>query len=531
MTLNGREWASMLASAACALENEKEKINQLNVFPVPDGDTGINLSMTISPVRKMAAPEGGIGAVCKEAAGLMLRSARGNSGAIFSLFFRGMGKTLEGVEEANSKLLAKAFQSGTEEAYRAVMNPTEGTILTVMRLTSEEAEAVAEEYSENILGFFRHLLEVAQIALARTPELLPVLRQARVVDAGGAGFVAAFSGLVAALEGAPITAAESAGSQEAADFGEFDTEDIHFAYCTECIVEKAEPFLGDNMADAFRSAIAEIGDSMVFIEDECIIKVHIHTNDPGFVLSRAVEYGALATVKVENMKSQHSSLTGTRPEKPFGFISVCVGDGIAETFRELGCDRIVTGGQSMNPSTEDILNAIKLCNAETVFLLPNNKNIFLVAKEAATMTEDKKVLVIESRSVPEGLCAMLNFDPENTPEDNLEVMTEAIKQVKSYSVTHAARDSQVDGFDIKEGQFLGLRGGKILTSTDTLEECVTAISKDMKDAEFITVFAGCDATEEAIDAVKRILEKAVPEAETAISVGGQPLYDFIISAE
>lgn len=529
--INGQSLAALLCSAAANLDNQKDEINNLNVFPVPDGDTGINMALTLAPLLRPY--EGGtLSEVMKAAAGDTLRSARGNSGAILSLFLRGMAKVLEGREEADAALFAEAFTKGTEEAYRAIATPTEGTILTVMRLTAEAAGEAHSNFENRTEQFFRYLLDVARRALARTPEMLPILRQAHVVDAGGAGFVAMLEGMTLAAEGAPV---EASGSHAAAhaNFAEFDTADIRFSYCTECIVEKADPYLGDGKAEELRSALAAMGDSLVFIEDECIIKIHVHVNDPGQVLSLALAYGILATVKVENMKKQHTELTAlaAAPDREFGFVSVSVGDGIAEVFREMGCDRIVRGGQSMNPSTEDLLSAIEATPARTVFVLPNNKNIFMVAKEAAALAEDRQVVVLPSRSVPEGLTALLNFDPERSVEDNAAVMEEAMTLVKSFSITHAARDSEIDGVEIKKGMYLGLLGGKILAARDTLKECLAALTPEMQSAAFLTVFAGEDATEADSQTVSAILSRDVPDAEVAVSSGGQPLYDFIISAE
>ena len=531
MAINGQKLAELFASAACNLNNKQEEINNLNVFPVPDGDTGINMALTLSPLRAPVA--GSLCEVAEMAASTTLRSARGNSGAILSLFFRGMSKALAEKEEASCVDFAMAFAAGTKEAYRAVMNPTEGTILTVMRITSTEAESSAARYGDDVVAFFTFLEDVAKRALARTPEMLPILRQAHVVDAGGAGFVAMLEGMTAALRGSPVESEEGLATHASADFTKFSTEDIRFAYCTECIVEKSADFLGEGKAEGFREAIAPIGDSMVFIEDEEIVKVHIHSNDPGFVLSRAVEYGTLVTVKVENMQKQHTELTGVpkEPASDYGFVSVCVGDGIAAAFRELGCTHIVSGGQSMNPSTADILAAIKAVNSRTVFVFPNNKNIFMVAKEAASLTEDKEVIVIETHSIAEGLSAMLNFDPDNSPESNAMVMEEAIALVTDYSITHAARDSEIDGTVIRCGQYLGLKRGKILAATDTLTECLEVLTADMQSASFLTVFYGKDATGNDVDCMRKMLTERVPDAESAISPGGQPLYDFIISAE
>ena len=488
--IDGEQFQKMVASAANSLDTEKTEINNLNVFPVPDGDTGINMSLTMKPAREIQVEPGTLAEAASRVANRLLRAARGNSGAILSLFFRGMSKSFEGLETADSEDIAKAIRSGTNEAYRAVSKPAEGTILTVMRGTAEIAEAESEQFKGNPEAFFERLLEGAEEVLEQTPEMLPVLKQANVVDAGGQGFVTILKGMLASLKGHDVAAVEgsddeSAERDEGADFGEFDTDSITFAYCTECIVGKSDEFRGEGTAEAFKEFISPLGDSMVFVDDEEIIKVHIHTNDPGMVLSEAVKYGALEMVKIENMKKQHSALTSAgekaakgeidapvdyTPDKDFGFVAVCLGEGTAKIFRELGVHEIVTGGQTMNPSTDNLLDAIRKTRGREVFVLPNNKNIIMVANQAAAIIEaevaeglipEQRVIVLETRSVPEGMSAMLAFDPDSPADDNAAAMTETFGMVHTLSVTRAVKDAAIDGISIKAGEYMGLCDRKI----------------------------------------------------------------------
>ena len=421
----------MALSGAALLNNKMEEINNLNVFPVPDGDTGINMSLTMSTVGQ--AQEGkGVGATADKIAGLMLRSARGNSGAILSLFFRGFAKALKDVDAADADKVVDSLKRGTTEAYRAVMKPTEGTILTVMRLSGEEAEKAYLANKEiGIKELFDVVLKGAEDALAQTPELLPVLKQTGVVDAGGAGFVCVLRGMVAALEGNPYVAQEKKAAESevkgAADFTEFNSEDIKFGYCTECIVDKNEKYRGEDTSGALYEFIKSIGDSAVFVDDEEIIKLHIHTNDPGAVLTKAIEFGSLATVKIENMRNQHTELVADAgaaesvaveepkfvpAEKKYGFVSVCMGEGISAMFKDVGVDNIITGGQTMNPSTQDIIDAVMKTPAEVVFILPNNKNICMVANQASQIITERRVIVIPTETVPQGMSAMIAYNPD-----------------------------------------------------------------------------------------------------------------------
>ena len=558
--IDGEQFQKMVASAANSLDTEKTEINNLNVFPVPDGDTGINMSLTMKPAREIQVEPGTLAEAASRVANRLLRAARGNSGAILSLFFRGMSKSFEGLETADSEDIAKAIRSGTNEAYRAVSKPAEGTILTVMRGTAEIAEAESEQFKGNPEAFFERLLEGAEEVLEQTPEMLPVLKQANVVDAGGQGFVTMLKGMLASLKGNDVAAVEgsddeSAERDEGADFGEFDTDSITFAYCTECIVGKSDEFRGEGTAEAFKEYISPLGDSMVFVDDEEIIKVHIHTNDPGMVLSEAVKYGALEMVKIENMKKQHSALTSAgekaakgeidapvdyTPDKDVGFVAVCLGEGTAKIFRELGVHEIVTGGQTMNPSTDNLLDAIRKTRGREVFVLPNNKNIIMVANQAAAIIEaevaeglipEQRVIVLETRSVPEGMSAMLAFDPDSTADDNAAAMTETFGMVHTLSVTRAVKDAAIDGISIKAGEYMGLCDRKIgYTGTD-YEIIILEMLRNFPDASFVTVLYGDEVTEENANIIFEKMKAEMPNAEFSLLFGGQPLYDFVISVE
>ncbi|MBR2387875.1 MAG: DAK2 domain-containing protein [Clostridia bacterium] len=547
MTINGKKFAEMLISAANALDNNKTAINNMNVFPVPDGDTGINMTLTLTAVRALRGFDGTLAECAEKMAPMVLRAARGNSGAILSLFFRGVAKSLAGLESADSPDFAKAFKKGTEEAYKAVMKPTEGTILTVMRLTSDKAVEVAEDYKGDVLGLFEVMYKESEDALAKTPDMLPVLKEVNVVDAGGYGFCTALLGMLSSLRGEPVEAenedaGESDGPREAT-FESFSTEDIKFAYCTECIVDKDDAHKGEGSAAEVNEYICSLGDSVVFVDDETMIKLHVHTNNPGLVIEKVLEYGAIATLKVENMKLQHSEKVVSAaeapkmpktaaPEKKYGFVSVCMGSGIKDTFKNLGVDKIIYGGQTMNPSTQDIIDAVNLTPAETVFVLPNNKNIYLVACQAAELIKDKKVEVIPTNSVPEGISAMIVFDESMSAEENAEAMKEAKAAVTSISITYSVRGTKIDGVKIREGQILGLVNGKIASVANSDEEVIENLVERMKDASFVTVFYGEKISEEAAEGVLSIIKSKISaDTEVTLIKGGQPIYDYIISVE
>ncbi len=548
MKIDGKTFSQMCVSAANALDNNQATINALNVFPVPDGDTGINMSLTMSTVQDLTAFEGTISDCAMRISDNVLRSARGNSGAILSLFFRGFAKSLKGLDSADAEDFAKAFEFGTKEAYSAVMNPTEGTILTVMRSCAEEAIKVVRErrFEGDTIGLFAYLLGVANKALAETPEMLPLLKEAGVVDAGGSGFVTMISGMLAALNNHPVLRERmdaAPATNNAANFSDFDTSDIKFGYCTECIVDKDEAHMGEGTAADFKPFLKELGDSLVFIEAEDFVKLHVHTNHPGKVLEQAITYGALSMVKVENMRMQHTNLTespavqeaplaSAAPKKPYGFVSVAVGEGVSALFRDLGADYIVPGGQTMNPSTEDVLTAVSAVNADTVFILPNNKNIFMVSDRAAELTTDKKVIVIPSAQFTQGFAAMMTFDESAAPEENAAAMTEAMQAVTTLSLTHAVRDAEIDGLHIKDGQVLGLVNGKVKKATATDYDAVLELLPFIEtEPMFLSVYTGADATEAESAKIEALLAERFPSAEIVVTMGGQPLYDYVISAE
>ena len=543
MKLDGRKFSEMCISAANALNNDQAVINALNVFPVPDGDTGVNMSLTMSTLQQLTNFDGTVSDCATKVADYMLRAARGNSGAILSLFFRGFAKAVKGLDEVDALDVAKALNQGTKEAYGAVMTPTEGTILTVMRMCAERAIEATErgEYQGDIVGLFGLILRSANEALAMTPDLLPVLKEANVVDASGSGFVTVIAGMLAALNGTPVervggndTAVSTPG---VADFGSFDSADIKFGYCTECIVDKSDSFKGEGKCDDLRDYLAGLGDSLVFIDDENMIKIHVHTNHPGKVLEKALRYGSLYTVKIENMRNQHTELieeapaAQKEPRKPVGFVSIAVGEGVAATFRDLGVGYIVPGGQTMNPSTDDVLKAIDAVNADTVFILPNNKNIFLVAERAAEMTEDKKIIVIHTAHFTQGFTAMMMYDETVSPEENAAVMEEVIQGVTTLSFTRAVRDADIDGLSIKDGQVLGLVGGKVKAVAAEIPEALEKLLAFVDAPSFLSVYCGADATDELTAKIEEILGAKLPDAELTVLDGGQPLYDYVIAVE
>ena len=546
MKIDGKIFSQMCVSGANALDNNQATINALNVFPVPDGDTGINMSLTMSSVQDLDSFDGTISDCAMRISNNILRSARGNSGAILSLFFRGFAKSLKGLESADAEDFAKAFEYGTREAYSAVMNPTEGTILTVMRSCAEEALKVVREkrFEGDTIGLFAYLLGVANKSLAQTPEMLPLLKEAGVVDAGGSGFVTLISGMLAALNNNPVLRERMDDGEEnsAADFADFDTANIKFAYCTECIVDKDKAHVGEGTGADFRPWLADMGDSLVFVDDETFIKFHVHTNHPGEVIEMALTYGPLSMVKVENMRNQHTALMQNEapaksepkpdaPKKPYGFVAVAVGDGVCDLFRDLGVDYIVPGGQTMNPSTEDVLNAIASVNAETVYILPNNKNIFMVSDRAAELTTDKNVIVIPSAHFTQGFSAMMAFDESAAPGDNAEAMKEMMSAVTTLSLTHAVRDAEIDGLHIKDGQVLGLVNGKVKVTTATDYEAVAALLDMIDEPSFLSLYTGADANEAETAKIEALLRERYCDAEIVVAKGGQPLYDYVISAE
>ena len=540
-TINGADLRRMIISAAASIEIHKQALNELNVFPVPDGDTGTNMSMTINSaaadLRKSEDPD--LYGASKVAASAMLRGARGNSGVILSLLFRGLSKALKGSEVADGVLWAQALQSGVDAAYKAVMKPAEGTILTVARLAAAKAYEASQE--NNYIEFVQEAaIEEAKIALANTVNQNPVLKKAGVVDAGGKGWLLALEAMLCALRGEDIVApegGETAETKEQADFSDFNTEDITFTYCTEFIISREN----QNDPEKLRQFLSSIGDSLVLVDDEEIIKVHVHTNDPGRALHEAIEYGSFVTVKVENMRLQHTEKVMSEkelapkiaePEKPIGVVSVCAGAGLADVFTNLGVDAIISGGQTMNPSTQDILEAVNKVPAETVFVLPNNKNIIMAAQQVDALTP-KNVVVISSKTVPQGVTAMLSYNPEGSVEENTEAMTEALGSVDTMQITYAARNSDFDGYDIHEGDYLAMFGSALFGTSQDIKVLLKSLAEKVRDdgREYITIYYGCDIKEKHAQKAADLFADICPDAEISLINGGQPVYYYLISAE
>ena len=539
--INGADLRRMIISAAASIEIHKQQLNDLNVFPVPDGDTGTNMSMTInaaaSDLRKVEDPN--LDKAAKTAASAMLRGARGNSGVILSLLFRGLSKRLKGVDEADGTVWAEALQEGVDAAYKAVMKPAEGTILTVARLAAAKAAEAARE--NNHVEFVQEAaLAEAKIALAGTTDMNPVLKKANVVDAGGKGWVFALEAMLSSMQGEDVIVPEGMDTgdvKEAASFDDFDTDDITFAYCTEFIIQREN----DNDPEKLRDFLSSLGDSLVLVDDDEIIKVHVHTNDPGKALHEAIEYGSFVTVKIENMRLQHTEKVMTEaekapkiaePEKTFGVVSVCAGAGLADVFQNLGTDGIISGGQTMNPSTQDILEAVNKVPAETVFVLPNNKNIIMAAEQVDALTP-KKVIVIPSKTVPQGVTAMLNFNPEGTEEENVEAMTECLATVDTMQITYAARNSDFDGYDIHEGDYLALYGSQLFGTSQDIKVLLKSLAQKVRDdgKEYITIYYGADVKEKHAQKTADLFAEICPEADVNLLCGGQPVYYYMISAE
>ena len=539
--LTGAVFANMVHNGAAAIELHKNEINELNVFPVPDGDTGTNMSLTMNngsnEVKKISAES--VTKVADAAASGLLRGARGNSGVILSLLFRGISKSLKGKETATAEDFAKAMSAGVEAAYKAVMKPAEGTILTVSRLAAAAAVKCAET-EKDVEAVMQYAIDEGKVALADTINLNPVLKKAGVVDSGGKGFIYILEGMLKAVKGEIMERVEVEDIEMAADFTEFDTEDITFTYCTEFIVSREN----NKDPDILRGFLNEIGDSIVVVDDDEIIKTHVHTNCPGDVLTAALTYGSLLTVKIENMREQHTAKvveasaeteaedTVAAPEKQYGFVAVCAGEGMAEIFRSVGVDAIVTGGQTMNPSTEDILKQINRVPAEVVFVLPNNKNIIMAAQQSIPLSE-KKVIVIPTGTVPQGITAALTFDESASPEENEQMMADAAQMVHTASVTYAARDSEFDGHSITAGEYLALLDGSLVSNNSEIENVVagTADALEKHSPEIITIYYGEDVTEEDAEKVGGMLSDKYPDADVTVLYGGQPVYYYVISAE
>jgi len=540
--LDGNMLKKAFLSGANNLENNKKMVDDLNVFPVPDGDTGTNMSMTVmAAARQIAALDtNSVSKVAEVIASASLRGARGNSGVISSQLFRGFYKGLNKLDEINTVQLAAAFDNANKTAYKAVMKPTEGTILTVSRETAEYAVKIAPK-TEDICEFAKLVCEHARKVLNKTPDMLPVLKQAGVVDAGGMGLCTILEGCLSALKGEEVTLNDQSAVSVAptvVNRTEIDTADIEFMYCTEFIIAKKT----DYSIDKFRSDISPKGDCMLVIDDDDVVKVHIHTNNPGFVLEQAVKIGEMESIKIDNMKIQHSENIGEtiapvqelpkEPAKKYGMVAVAAGEGMEAIFTEIGVDKMVEGGQSMNPSTEDILKAVEAVNAENVFVFPNNKNIILAAEQVDELTE-KNVIVIPTRSVPQGVSAVLTFDESAEVDEIKDTMMEAVSMVKTGSVTFAARDSEIDGMTIKQNDIMGMEEGKITHLGQDPAEVVMELLGDMvdDDASMISVFYGSDVTEEQAAELESAIGEKYSKLDCMVHNGGQPLYYYIISIE
>ncbi|MBR5613921.1 MAG: DAK2 domain-containing protein [Clostridia bacterium] len=545
--LNTSMLRMMIASASAHLRNNRKLIDDLNVFPVPDGDTGTNMSLTFSGATEMTLAEDTdhAGKLLAKLASAALRNARGNSGVILSQIVRGFAKALETKEVIGVIDVKDALVSAKTTAYRAVMKPTEGTILTVIRETSEYAEANYQSF-DDITAFFRAILEAGIVSLNRTPELLPALKKAGVVDAGGKGLITIFEGMTLALEtGKAIEITDNTLQTPALAKVSKTDADIKFLYCTEFIINKTS----SRKASQFQAAITDKGDCMLVIEDEDIVKVHIHTNHPGFVIEQAIKLGELTNLKIDNMKYQHEERISddieelsqdnisdetapAAPSKKYGFAAVSAGEGLSELFRSLNADEIIEGGQTMNPSTQDLLSAVERIPAEVVYIFPNNKNIILAADQVDALTE-KTVIVIPTVNIPQGLSAMMAFDESLSPEENAEAMKEFANSVECGQVTFAARDTNLDGVEIKLGDCLAVCGKDIAAVTATPEEAVEELTRRMVTDEsgVISLYYGEDTTKENAEGIAAKLEEKYPDLDVSVIYGGQPVYFYIVSVE
>ncbi len=543
----------MFIAGAKNIEARKEYINELNVFPVPDGDTGTNMTLTIlAAAKEVAAIEKPtIENLSKAISGGSLRGARGNSGVILSQLFRGFTRGIAGEEEISVPVLARGFEKAVETAYKAVMKPKEGTILTVAKGGADKAMELAEEV-EDIEVFCEQVLSHMKEVLATTPDMLPVLKEAGVVDSGGQGLVTVLEGCVDVLMGKEIDfenlkAEPVKKVASTMDSSEVSTADIKFGYCTEFIIMLEKSFTMED-EQAFKAYLSNIGDCVVVVADDEVVKVHVHTNDPGLAIQKALTYGALSNMKIDNMRLEHTEKvikeaekkaateqeeTKTEPKKKYGFISVSVGEGLSEIFTELGVDYLIEGGQTMNPSTEDMLNAIDKVNAENIFILPNNKNIILAAEQAAELTEDKNIIVVPTKTIPQGITAVINFMEDKSPEENKEIMAEEIQNVKSGQVTYAVRDTSIDGKEIHVGDIMGIgeKGieavGKEITAT-TMELLSGMVDEDTC---LVSIFYGEGMKEEDAQNIADQIVDKYPEVEAEVQFGGQPVYYYILSVE
>ena len=548
--INAKMLAKMFLAGAKNLEVKKEWINELNVFPVPDGDTGTNMTLTIMSAAKEVVnlQDEDMMTICKAISSGSLRGARGNSGVILSQLFRGFTKTIREYEEIDIPTLATATEKAVESAYKAVMKPKEGTILTVAKGMADKARELSEEGCDDMELYFRQIIEYGDEVLAKTPDMLPVLKQAGVVDSGGQGLMQVMKGAFDAFLGKEIDFTLEASKESTVKEGSASSVDqeIKYGYCTEFIILLNKTFNIKNEID-FKEYLESIGDSIVVVADGDVVKVHVHTNDPGLAIQRALKYGALSNMKIDNMRLEHQEKINKEqqmkeqeqkkkpemPHKEVGFIAVSVGEGMSEIFKGLGADYIIEGGQTMNPSTEDMLNAIDRVNADTIFILPNNKNIILAANQAQTLTEDKDIIVVPSKTVPQGITAIINYVPDMDPEDNAATMECEIKNVLTGQVTYAVRDTMIDDKEIKQGDYMGIGDSGILSVGRDMEEVTFNMIKAMMhdDLELISIYYGSDVSEEAAEAIKAKVEETYPDCDVELQMGGQPIYYYVISME
>ncbi len=561
-SINSKLLARMFLAGAKNLDSKKDWINELNVFPVPDGDTGTNMTMTIMSAAKEVSSltEPTMAELAKAISSGSLRGARGNSGVILSQLFRGFCKVIKEYDEIDVTILCEACQKAVETAYKAVMKPKEGTILTVAKGAAEKALELSDE-TEDVVTFVEEVIKQAEYVLDQTPEMLPVLKQAGVVDSGGQGLVQVLKGAYDALigkeidytiEGAPTGAAPAKISAE--------TEaEIKFGYCTEFIIVLNAP-MSDNEEHAYKEFLESIGDSIVVVADDEIVKTHVHTNDPGLALQKALTFGSLSKIKIDNMREEHQEKlikdsqklaaqqkaeeeayeaaqadekTNNMPAKEMGFVSVSIGEGMNEVFRGLGVDYLIEGGQTMNPSTEDMLNAIEHVNAKTVFILPNNKNIIMAANQAVDLVEDKQIIVIPTKTIPQGVTALVNYIPDHSAEENKEQMMAEIENVKTGQVTYAVRDTEIDGKTIKQNDFMGIGDKSILSVGTDLKATTLEMVDAMVDEEsaIVSIYFGSDSDEDSANELAAAIEEKYPDVEVEVNDGGQPIYYYVISVE
>lgn len=550
-TINTELFRKMFLAGAANLEAKKEFINELNVFPVPDGDTGTNMTLTIMSAAKevQSLENADMLTIAKAISSGSLRGARGNSGVILSQLLRGFTKEIREHKEIDAVILAKACERATATAYKAVMKPKEGTILTVAKGISRKAEELAET-TEDLEVFIPEVIKYAEEVLAQTPEMLPVLKEAGVVDSGGQGLLEVIHGAYDAFLGKEIdyAAIEASGGTKMVKPSQQAEADIKFGYCTEFIIMTEKEFTDKNEAE-FKAYLESIGDSIVCVADDDIVKIHVHTNDPGLAIQKALTYGQLSRMKIDNMREEHqeklikdaekaaaqqaSEKKKKEPRKSVGFIAVSIGEGMNEIFRELGADYIIEGGQTMNPSTDDMLSAIDEVNADHIFILPNNKNIILAANQAQSLTDDKDIIVIPTKTVPQGITAIISYMPEADVDTNIEALEEAIKNVKTGQVTYAVRDTHIDDKEIHEGDIMGIGDRGILAVGQSVEETTKEMFAQLVDeeSELISLYFGQDVLEEDAENFAQEVEELYPDVDVDVHMGGQPIYYYVLSVE